>query len=178
MRGEEVQLFGAIAAGLIPATSIVCHPGTHNKWVRVESGRIVDFQTVMTGEMFNLLRDKSILADLLQQPVAVGAAFAAGVREGLSGTALTAGLFSVRARVLLGEAPRDEASSFTSGLLIGADLRAGLAGTSDEEIFIMGRPELTGLYAAALAEAGRAAREVDGETAFLRGIAGIAERIA
>ena len=33
MRGEEVQLLGAVAAGLIGPDAMVCHPGTHNKWV-------------------------------------------------------------------------------------------------------------------------------------------------
>src|SRR5688572_7905751 len=32
MRGEEVQLLGAVAEGTIPADCTVCHPGTHNKW--------------------------------------------------------------------------------------------------------------------------------------------------
>lgn len=40
MRGEEVQLLGAHAAGMIPADALVCHPGTHNKWARLRGGRI------------------------------------------------------------------------------------------------------------------------------------------
>src|SRR5687767_11113186 len=32
MRGEEVQLLGAVAAGMMPPDGLVCHPGTHNKW--------------------------------------------------------------------------------------------------------------------------------------------------
>src|SRR3954471_22294348 len=43
MRGEEVQLLGAVAGGEVPADCTVCHPGTHNKWVCVESGRIASF---------------------------------------------------------------------------------------------------------------------------------------
>jgi 2-dehydro-3-deoxygalactonokinase len=41
----------------------------------------------------------------------------------------------------------------------------------------MGRPELTELYAAALALAGREAVELDGEQCFIAGIQQIAERI-
>ena len=175
MRGEEVQLFGAIASGEVPADALVCHPGTHNKWVRVECGRIARFRTVMTGELFNLLSDRSILSDLLAAPVTVGEAFASGVRRGLEGGVLTAELFSVRARVLLGEAAREDAASFTSGLLIGADLRAGLGDAA--AIHVMGRPALTRLYAAALGEAGRKAVEVDGERAFLSGIRQVVEHL-
>ncbi|HEU0133968.1 MAG TPA: 2-dehydro-3-deoxygalactonokinase, partial [Allosphingosinicella sp.] len=119
MRGEEVQLLGAWAEGWIPEGTVVCHPGTHNKWVRLEQGRIVEFRTVMTGEIYNLLRERSILADLLRNPVEPGDAFAAGVRHGLDQDDLTAELFSVRARVLLGQAAAEDAAAYTSGLLIG-----------------------------------------------------------
>ena len=114
MRGEEVQLFGAITAGLIPADCFICHPGTHNKWVAVENGRITDFRTVMTGEMFDMLRKRGILAEMLTEEVTPDAAFREGVQRGLSASALTAELFSVRARVLLGDMPRASAASATS----------------------------------------------------------------
>ncbi len=169
MRGEEVQLLGAFAAGLVPADSLVCHPGTHNKWARLRGGRIERFRTVMTGEIFNLLRENSILSDLLSGPAEPGRAFEHGVRRGLADECLPAELFKIRARVLLGEAKAEDAASFGSGLLIGTDVRAGLREGDDGEVVVMGRPELTQLYADALRIAGRQAREVDGEQAFLAG---------
>ena len=177
MRGEELQILGAYAAGFVGPDANVCHPGTHNKWIRLADGRIAEFRTVMTGELFSLLKDHSILADLLALPAAANKTFAAGVRHGLDHDDLTAELFSVRARVLLGRAPREEAASYTSGLLIGADLRIGLGSAPDGEIIVMGRPELTSLFAAALGIAGRTAREVDGEEAFLAGCRYLAELI-
>ncbi len=176
MRGEEVQLLGAAAVGLIPPDCLVCHPGTHNKWVRMKDGRIASFRTVMTGELFNLLRQHSILADLLSGEVSAGDSFAAGVRRGLADSGITAELFTLRARVLLGQASEDSAC-YASGLLIGEDIRVGLKNCGKADLIVMGRPELTALYAAALAEAGHHARQVDGETAFLEGIKCIAERI-
>jgi 2-dehydro-3-deoxygalactonokinase len=178
MRGEEVQLLGAAAAGTIPPDCRVCHPGTHNKWVEVAGGRIATFLTVMTGELFNLLREHSILADLLELPVELGNAFDAGVRHGLASDDLQAVLFSVRARVLLGKSRREDAASYTSGLLIGGDVRIGLQSKGAQQVTVMGRPELTRLYAAALAQAGREPIELDGEQCFLAGIRQIAERIA
>ncbi|HEX8526156.1 2-dehydro-3-deoxygalactonokinase [Allosphingosinicella sp.] len=175
MRGEEVQLFGALAAGLIPGTGLVCHPGTHNKWIRLEAGRVTRFQTVMTGELFNLLKEHSILCDLLQAEVGPDEEFERGVLHGLSDEDLTAELFSVRARVLLGRAERGKAASYTSGLLIGTDLRIGLRQADQGEVAVMARPELTRLYAAALKAAGWASREVDGEQAFLAGAKQLAE---
>lgn len=177
MRGEEIQMFGALVAGLVPDTCLVCHPGTHNKWVSIARGRVTEFRTVMTGEMFNLLRGGGILADMLRDDVIRGAEFDAGLQRGLAAPALTAELFAVRARVLLGNLPPAAAASFTSGLLIGIDLSIGLALADSAPILIMGRPDLTDLYAAGAAAAGHAATEVDGATAFLAGAIAIARNI-
>jgi 2-dehydro-3-deoxygalactonokinase len=177
MRGEEVQVLGAYGEGLIPPAALVCHPGTHNKWIRVEDGRITAFRTVMTGELFNLLKEHSILADLMQEEAELGTGFEAGVSHGLRNDDLTAELFSIRARVLLGKSLRSDAASYASGLLIGSDLRIGLRAAPEGEIVVMGRPELTRLFRAALACAGRAAGEVDGEQAFLAGARHLAELI-
>ena len=49
MRGEEVQLLGAAAAGTVDPTALVCHPGTHNKWALLRKGALETFRTVMTG---------------------------------------------------------------------------------------------------------------------------------
>jgi 2-dehydro-3-deoxygalactonokinase len=177
MRGEEVQLVGAVGEGWIPHEAVVCHPGTHNKWIRLERGRIAAFRTVMTGEIFSLLKEHSILADLLATPVEPGEAFAAGVRRGFDGDDLTAELFSVRARVLLGKARAEDAAAFTSGLLIGSDLRVGLRFAGQAEIVVMARPDLAALFIAALAEKGREARQLGGEECFLAGTRRLAERL-
>jgi 2-dehydro-3-deoxygalactonokinase len=177
MRGEEVQVVGAVATGMVPRNATICHPGTHNKWIRVEDGRIRRFRTVMTGELFNLLKENSILADLLSEPAERGDAFEAGVNHGLTQSDLTAELFSVRARVLLGHAPCEDAASYTSGLLIGTDLRVGLEMAGPGEIAVMGRPELTQLFGSALEISGRKVREIDGEEAFLAGVKHLAELI-
>jgi len=175
MRGEEVQLLGAIAAGYVAADALVCHPGTHNKWVVVEGGQVTRFRTVMTGEMFNLLKNHSIIGDRLQGKVTVGAAFERGVAHGLDHTDLTSELFAIRARWLLGVTEPEASASYASGLLIGSDVRIGLA--NHDQAVVMGRPELTRLYAAAVGMAGGAASELDGEKCFLAGITEIAKRM-
>lgn len=177
MRGEEVQILGAVATGELPAKGLVCHPGTHNKWIEVSDGRIEAFRTVMTGELFNLLRKHSILSDLLATEAEPGAAFRAGVDHGLANADLTAELFQVRARVLLGQGAREDAASYVSGLLIGNDLRVGLGRQRHDHVHVVGRPELTRLFAAALEQTGRAATPIDGEGAFIAGLVRIAERI-
>jgi 2-dehydro-3-deoxygalactonokinase len=177
MRGEEVQLLGAIAAGSVDPDGLVCHPGTHNKWATLREGKISEFRTVMTGELFSLLKDHSILSDLLQSPVELNESFKAAARHAITHEALPADLFSVRSRVLLGQAKKEDAASYASGLLIGADVRVGLSYPTGANIAVIGRPELTRLYATAIAEAGRTAVELDGERSFLAGIHEIAKRI-
>ena len=129
----------------------------------------------MTGELFNLLREHSILADLLSGPAENDDAFARGVTRGLEEGCLTAELFKIRARVLLGQADAGDAASYGSGLLIGTDVRAGLQEGAEREIYVMGRPELTRLYAEGLRIAGKQCRQVDGEEAFLAGARKIVE---
>jgi 2-dehydro-3-deoxygalactonokinase len=175
MRGEEVQILGAYADRLVGGDGLICHPGTHNKWIRLEDGRIASFRTVMTGELFSLLKAHSILADLLGGPIEPGEAFEAGVLHGHERDDLTAELFSVRARVLLGKARREDAAAYASGLLIGYDLKIGLQ--DGEEVAVIGRPDLTRLFAAAIRHCGRKAREIDGETAFLAGARHLAELV-
>jgi 2-dehydro-3-deoxygalactonokinase len=96
----------------------------------------------------------------------------------LSSDDLTAELFAVRARVLLGRARREDAASYVSGLLIGTDVRIGRRMTSEAKVIVMGRPELTRLYGAALEMAGCTPQEVDGEQAFLAGARHLAEHAA
>jgi len=175
MRGEEVQLLGAIATGDIDQNALVCHPGTHNKWTLVHRGQITSFQTVMTGEVFSLLKQHSILSDLLQGDVTPNDSFRAGARHGWANDDLLAELFSVRARILLKDGAPEDSASYASGLLIGNDVRIGLATPYAAQVIVMGRPELTCLYAAAIREAGREAVELDGERSFVAGISKIAE---
>ena len=178
MRGEEVQLLGAVAAGLVDPMSMICHPGTHNKWATLRQGKIAEFRTVMTGELFNLLKEHSILSDLLNGPVEPTDVFRQAARYAFENEALPAELFAVRARVLLGQAKKEDAAAYTSGILIGTDVRIGLSVPTAARITLIGRPELTRLYAAAIGEAQRDAVELDGEQCFLAGIQGIAKRIS
>jgi 2-dehydro-3-deoxygalactonokinase len=145
MRGEEVQLLGAVAAGLVDPMALVSHPGTHNKWATLRHGQIREFRTVMTGELFSLLKDHSILSDLLQGTVEANDAFKEAVRNAMNDSALSADLFGVRAGVLLGESKKVDAASHASGLLIGADVRIGLGIPTGAEITVIGRHDLTHL---------------------------------
>lgn len=174
MRGEEVQIIGALALGDLPSDALVCLPGTHSKWVRLVGGRIAGFATWMTGELYALIRDHSILAPQLagEARSAPGPGFAAGVAA--SGESDPLGqLFRIRAAAML-DAPLADAPGFASGLLIGAEVRAGMALMQGEAPCLIGRADLTARYADAIAQVcGQAQdkpRTIDGDTAFRAGI--------
>src|SRR5215203_3396657 len=62
MRGEETQLFGAMReSSVLGDGGVAVLPGTHAKWARVAGDRIVGFTTYMTGELFAVLAQHSIL---------------------------------------------------------------------------------------------------------------------
>lgn len=178
MRGEEVQVIGAVAAGLMPPDAIVCHPGTHAKWIRMAGGAIAGFRTMMTGELFALLSQHSILADQLDETVTPDVAFLAGVDDGLAGAPLLSALFRIRAGALLGAGPPAGAAR-ASGLLIGSDIREGLAlfGSDAATIMLVGQPALTALYGAAIGRAGWPSLAIDGAAAFVAGVRTIAAQL-
>jgi 2-dehydro-3-deoxygalactonokinase len=177
MRGEEVQIFGALASTV--QTGLFCLPGTHAKWVRVEGGKITDFVTAMTGELYALLSQHSILATVEDPAESEG--FAAGLAASGEGDALSARLFGLRARQLTGSLAEGQSAGFLSGLLIGSDVASSprlLGASEDEPITLIGDPALSAAYGQALAARGRSHQTIDGEAAALAGLISIIEGIA
>lgn len=170
MRGEELQILGAVAAGLMPSTGIACQPGTHCKWVRVDEGRIISVRTAMTGEMFALLRTHSLLNRLLSGAVSGGAAFEQGCRRSIAHRDLLGDLFGARASALLGERPEEAVADYVSGLIIGADVAAH---APDAPVHLLAETPLLELYAKALEIRGCTVRHVDVSAACRAGGAAI-----
>jgi len=177
MRGEEVQLLGAVAAGLAPGDALLVQPGTHCKWAQMRGGRIAGFTTTMTGELFALLRTHGLLAAQLQGDVTASAAFREGVEEAKRRD-LAASLFGIRAARMLGTRDDADAAAYASGLLIGSDVAARLEEAPDAEMFILSGPELGNLYVAAIGAHGRAAILIDSQTAFVAGVLAIGNVIS
>lgn len=138
MRGEEIQIAGALAdnPALAERVSIIM-PGTHSKWVSVVAGRITHFDTYMTGEVFAVMANHSILGRLMTSPAAgttadpaaADAAFTQGVmaaRESRAGDLLNQ-LFSVRTLGLTKRLSGPVLKDYLSGLLIGQELTSGVA---------------------------------------------------
>ena len=173
MRGEETQILGWISQHPDRARGrhVVCHPGTHAKWVLVEDGRIVRFVTAMTGELFAVLTHHSVLKS--EAPADDVAAFDEGLAAAGEGEALAARLFTARARVVGAGKAAETTPSYLSGLLIGAEVAAvpkliGLSGR--ESVALLGEPGLCARYRRALDARGVASETFDGEVAALAGL--------
>jgi 2-dehydro-3-deoxygalactonokinase len=173
MRGEETQLFGWLAQHpeFAKGRRLICHPGTHAKWMVVEHGRLIAFVTAMTGELFAVLRTHSVLRS--EAPPDDPAAFDEGLNAAGDGGALAARLFTARARVVGQGKPAVDATSYLSGLLIGADVAAspGLLGCDTAQgVTLLGDARLCGLYARAFDARGVRAEIFDGEAAAVAGL--------
>ncbi|MGC8476863.1 MAG: 2-dehydro-3-deoxygalactonokinase [Acetobacteraceae bacterium] len=176
MRGEETQLAGALPeiARLGAGVRLACLPGTHSKWVRLEQERILDFATHMTGEAFAALRGHTILGRTMSDGAATDlAAFDRGLARAAQPGGLLHHLFGVRAEALAGRLAAAAGASYLSGLLIGHETRAALKDVAAGAVVpVIGAPELTALYARAIAAAGHLAERIDG-AAVARGLARI-----
>ena len=166
MRGEETQLVGAVAAN--EASVLAVLPGTHSKWAHVEHGRVIDFTTYMTGELYGVLLAHSILGRMGTRADAsmIGSAFTRGVERGLGTDSVTHAIFGARTLVLTGALPSNDVDDWLSGVLIGDEIRAALAwstdrGTDASRVRIIGDDRLAARYETALAQAGVAIERGD-----------------
>ena len=174
MRGEETQLIGWLAqdAARRHGPQVICHPGTHAKWVLAVDGRVERFVTAMTGELFALLTQHSVLKGA--EGDAEGPAFEDGLAAAGDGSALAARLFTARSRVVGGGGLEPgEVRAYLSGLLIGADVAATpplLGAPPGTPVSIVGDSHLCAQYQRALAHQGIEAAVYDGEAAVLSGL--------
>jgi 2-dehydro-3-deoxygalactonokinase len=172
MRGEETQVLGWLAAHpeRRAGRHLVCHPGTHAKWVLVEDGRIVRFVTAMTGELFAVLGRHSLLKS--DAPADDDATFDEGLAAAGPGDALAARLFTARARVVGGQAKAESTPSYLSGLLIGAEVASvpRLLGETPQSVALLGDAMLCDRYRRALEGIGVGVEAFDGEAAAVAGL--------
>jgi len=166
MRGEETQLVGAVAANERSVLAVL--PGTHSKWAHVERGRVIDFTTYMTGELYGVLLAHSILGRMGARVDAsiIGPAFIQGVERGLRTDGVTHAIFGARTLVLTGALAPSDVDDWLSGALIGDEIRAALAwstgrGVDTSRVRIIGDDRLSARYETALEKAGVATEQAD-----------------
>lgn len=121
MRGEETMLLGCER---IKGDGIFIFPGTHSKHVMAEDGMVNDFKTYMTGEIFDLLANKSVLSKSVKanSDVSSRQAFADGVKHSAENNLLNVA-FHVRTNELFKKYSVEENYHFLSGMMIGYELK-------------------------------------------------------
>lgn len=170
MRGEETQLAGLIARD--PAfDGLVCLPGTHSKWVRVSDGEITSFRTFMTGELFALLEQQSILKHSLTAEGFDWTTYRSTLETlSKSETPPLAELFSIRAADLLGSADPARSRAALSARLIAMEVQAALTLYGKQKTILIGTPFLSDLYRPALLSMDVSVEETDAEALTLAGL--------
>lgn len=178
MRGEETQLAGI--AALMP-DGLVCMPGTHSKWTRLQKGAVTQFSTFMTGELFAVLSEHSILKHAVDAHAGFDEnipAFQRAVDKALADPArVLDGIFGIRASQLLGFEEKSEGAAHLSGLLIGAEAGAAKQLYGTGEIGLVSSGKLGQLYQSVLEKAGFIIRLHNGETAVRQGLYAAAAKL-
>lgn len=157
MRGEETQLIGLLGILKIPDNEeiVAILPGTHSKHNFIKNNVLSDFQTFMTGEVYDLLSHYSILRGSVEdngQKIFTPeqrSSFISGVKESQSKSIL-ANIFRVRTNHLFGLNNKSENAYYLSGLLIGAELSYLADSQDSRQIVICGEKALSDLYQLAL----------------------------
>jgi len=197
MRGEEVQIFGALALlqqtesalhdGLFEEQVLFCLPGTHSKWARVgkaqhKHAQVLDFSTQMTGELYSLLDKYSILGCMSHAGEAKKTVNAEVFEQGVSNVQSSGGLlhqlFSARSNVLAGTLSSTEVGSYLSGLLVGTEVKTMLEVLpATQSVYLVGNETLNVHYRHALEKAGVNVRSISGDQAAYMGMIAIAKQI-
>lgn len=168
MRGEEIQVIGADK--LIDQESYeLVLPGTHSKHVRVTDNTLLLFSTYMTGELYSILKDHSILLKGVSEHKDSILTFKKGVLAGIN-SELTKLLFSVRTNQLFNNILPTEASEYLSGLLIGNEIS-----NLEKDVFVIGEQKICQKYITAINLMGFNATYLDGDECFIEGMIAIKE---
>lgn len=173
MRGEEVQVFGALSLAGVDGAQI-CLPGTHSKWVDVANRQLTGFTTAMTGEVHAVMLGHSLLGRLAEDDGGEidDAAFDQGMAEAERPEGLLTTLFSARARVLDHSLAPHGVRSYLSGLLIASEVRAmsRRIEPGGKPLLLVSGAGLRAPYERALARAGVVARWIESGEATRAGL--------
>jgi len=174
MRGEEVQIFGALEeVGAVSAH--LCLPGTHSKWATVRDGTLERFATAMTGELYQVILRHTVVGRLGDAEAAFDPrAFERGLSLAGRPGGLPYHVFGARGRFLYGDLNAAEIPSYLSGLLIGEELeRMAELEPLPSSLLLVCSERLRGPYEAALAFKGVEAIWIAARIATLRGVVSV-----
>tara|TARA_R110002049_G_scaffold207188_2_gene377682 strand:- start:5153 stop:6106 length:954 start_codon:yes stop_codon:yes gene_type:complete len=126
IRGEEVEMIGLIEEDDALKKTIFITPGTHSKHIICDNKKIIDFHTFMTGEMFSIIANHSILNGSIEKTdisTKTLQAFSEGIIDASKENSVLNTIFIVRTNALFGKKSKEENYYYLSGLLIGEELQ-------------------------------------------------------
>ncbi|PWU70985.1 MULTISPECIES: 2-dehydro-3-deoxygalactonokinase [Brucella/Ochrobactrum group] len=178
MRGEETQLAGVVET--LP-DGLVCMPGTHCKWVSIADRQVTGFTSFMTGELFAVLSQHSILkhaVDPANNFDAQTPAFARAAEHSLKAPEQAlAMLFQIRASQLLNFEQHADGAAHLSGVLIGAEVGTALRNYGGGKAGLVASERLNRLYRPVMEQAGFSVQLFDGEKVVRAGLLAAARLI-
>ncbi|WP_184722918.1 2-dehydro-3-deoxygalactonokinase [Caulobacter sp.] len=174
MRGEETQIFGALALrpDLAQGEHWFVLPGTHSKWAHVRDGRVLGFQTFLTGELFALLTERSSLlmgTDRMENAADSAQGFDDGLARAREERPIGA-LFEARSAQLRAGRSGAWAQGYLSGLLLGSEVAEAVRSSGARAVTVIGAASLAERYGAALDAASVTSQALSGEACVLAGL--------
>jgi len=183
LRGEEIQIAGALELNGPKKQQLFCLPGTHSKWVTVEDDRLLGFNTSMTGEVFAALSEHTILAATFPDISATDDISERGFDLGLDRAKDEGGLlhhlFGVRSEALFATIAPKDLRGYLSGILIGHEVREMLNwNKTDAPVVVISDSHLAGLYLRAISAFKGTASALDSEQATIAGLRQVQKQAA
>jgi 2-dehydro-3-deoxygalactonokinase len=170
MRGEETQIAGFINENP-NFNGVVCLPGTHAKWVSIKNRHITNFKTYMTGELFGVISNHTLIRHSTSIKGWNQASFEIGVHEGFENPgSIGSDLFSLRSESIVNDLDRDEARSRLSGLLLGLELNGAQSYWKNNNVTLIGSELLSNNYHQGLKILGGESQLFSLEAATLSGL--------
>lgn len=180
MRGEETQLMGLI--GTVRGCGLACLPGTHSKWVAFDRFSVQKFATFMSGDMFSVLAEHSILSLTMTESREIDPGdevFLSSVERAIDAPAQVSNqLFTARASVLLGYGEVADSAAKLSGAMIGLEIAGALSRFGHfSRVDLVVSSHLGALYASALRRCDIEVAVHDGEELVRAGLLDAARKI-
>jgi 2-dehydro-3-deoxygalactonokinase len=181
MRGEETQIAGLLSklSAAQPFDGMICLPGTHSKWAQIEADKVTQFATFLTGELFALLGQQSVLRFSVSDSEWCEDTFVSAVKEAYANPAQLSHLvFSVRAADVLAQPQGKHGKARLSGLLIGLELAGAKGLASTKQVQLVGNDDLAKLYQTAMSALGLAVVVQSGDDLVLLGLQSAYQQIS
>ncbi len=164
MRGEEVQLIGLSEIVQHDFTAILY--GTHSKHAYWRNGKLDRYSTIMTGELYSILTEHSILSKSLPEQKFNEESFIKGIDIGKNHP-LNHVLFSARTLRLFNEIEERHVHCYISGMLIGHEFSCVDA---SEKLYLIGSKKLSDIYTISLTHLNIKFEVINGDDCFLKGM--------